>query len=222
MDSQREEKWIKHYSSHHKILLVGEGDFSFALCLAKAFGSASNMVATSLNSEGFLIVEYSRASANLKELEDLGCTIIHEVNAKSMNTHPLLEMKLFDRIIFNFPHAGFFCREDDRSQIMLHQIVVFRFMKSARKMVTQDGEIHVTHKDGHPYNRWEIVKLGEKARLSLVEKVPFMITEYPGYVNRRGSGDKCGQSFLVGLSSTFKFSKKTTKQSEIVGWIWWW
>ena len=39
-----------HYSSFHKILLVGEGDFSFALCLAKAFGTARNMVATSLDS----------------------------------------------------------------------------------------------------------------------------------------------------------------------------
>ena len=27
------ERWLKHYSSHQKILLVGEGDFSFAACL---------------------------------------------------------------------------------------------------------------------------------------------------------------------------------------------
>lgn len=46
------EKWIKHYSSRHKILLVGEGDFSFAASLARAFGNASNIVATSLDSEG--------------------------------------------------------------------------------------------------------------------------------------------------------------------------
>lgn len=45
------EKWIKHYSSRHKILLVGEGDFSFAASLARAFGNASNMVATSLDTE---------------------------------------------------------------------------------------------------------------------------------------------------------------------------
>lgn len=52
MGSKMEEKWIKHYSSRHKILLVGEGDFSFALCLANAFGSASNIVATSFDSRG--------------------------------------------------------------------------------------------------------------------------------------------------------------------------
>lgn len=45
-------KRIKHYSSWHKILLVGEGDFSFSACLALAFGSAANIIATSLDSQG--------------------------------------------------------------------------------------------------------------------------------------------------------------------------
>jgi hypothetical protein len=51
-----EEKWIEHYSSSHKILLVGEGDFSFAVCLAKAFGTAENMIATSFDSKGITIL----------------------------------------------------------------------------------------------------------------------------------------------------------------------
>lgn len=46
------EKRIRHYSSKHQILLVGEGDFSFSVCLASAFGSATNITATSLDSEG--------------------------------------------------------------------------------------------------------------------------------------------------------------------------
>lgn len=46
-----EEKWVKHYCSSHKMLLVGEGDFSFSASLAAAFGSAHNMIATSLHSE---------------------------------------------------------------------------------------------------------------------------------------------------------------------------
>lgn len=45
---------IKHYCSSQKILLVGEGDFSFSACLANAFGYAANMFATSLDSTGNL------------------------------------------------------------------------------------------------------------------------------------------------------------------------
>ena len=49
---KKKEKKIQHYSSTQKILLVGEGDFSFSACLARAFRSAANMVATSLHSKG--------------------------------------------------------------------------------------------------------------------------------------------------------------------------
>lgn len=51
-ESAKAEKWKKHYSSKHRILLVGEGDFSFSLSLARAFGSAHTLVATSLDSHG--------------------------------------------------------------------------------------------------------------------------------------------------------------------------
>lgn len=50
--SSNAQKWKNHYSSKHKILFVGEGDFSFSLCLARAFGAAHNLVATSLDSQG--------------------------------------------------------------------------------------------------------------------------------------------------------------------------
>ena len=43
------EKKIMHYSNFHRILLVGEGDFWFSTALARAFGSAENIVSTSLD-----------------------------------------------------------------------------------------------------------------------------------------------------------------------------
>ena len=52
---KKKEIWIQHYSSSQKILLVGEGDFSFSACLARHFGSAANMVATSLDSSGSVL-----------------------------------------------------------------------------------------------------------------------------------------------------------------------
>lgn len=84
-------------------------------------------------------------------------------------------------------------------------------------MVSQDGEIHVTHKNAHPFNNWKVVKLAEElAKLVLVEKVPFYLFEYPGYINKRGSGHRCDQSFPVGDCSTFKFSKACDVESLIL------
>jgi len=64
-----------------------------------------------------LLGKYLRASTNLKELENLGCTIVHEVDAHTMSEHPLLKTKFFDRIVFNFPHAGFDYHEHEMCQI---------------------------------------------------------------------------------------------------------
>lgn len=55
VEEEETEKWLKYYSSFHQILLVGEGDFSFTLCLAQFFGSASNIVATTLDSYGLFL-----------------------------------------------------------------------------------------------------------------------------------------------------------------------
>lgn len=54
-EEEEEEKWVKHYSSYHQILLVGDGDFSFSLSLALSFGSASNILASSLDSYGLTL-----------------------------------------------------------------------------------------------------------------------------------------------------------------------
>ena len=51
-EEEEEEKWVKNYSSNHQILLVGEGYFSFSLSLAHSFGSASNILTSSLDPYG--------------------------------------------------------------------------------------------------------------------------------------------------------------------------
>ncbi|XP_059444816.1 uncharacterized protein At4g26485-like isoform X1 [Corylus avellana] len=236
-----EEKWIEHYSNSHKILLVGEGNFSFAVCLAKAFDTAENMIATSVDSKGIIILSqhsfiyicfcppynvglvsnwdlfdmyakevwknaYSNAKANLKELKKRTCTVLYHVDAHSMYRHPRLRSKLFDRIVFNFPHAGFIGSESEKRQIELHRTLVRGFLSNANHMLTENGEVHITHKTTHPFSKWEIVELAEEIGLRLVEKVPFERWFYPGYMNKRGSGAKINRTFRVGECSTFKFS----------------
>ena len=63
-------------------------------------------------------LKYSGAAYNWSELEELGCTVMHGVNAHTMNsTHPLLTHKLFDRIVYNFPHTAL-----KRSEANIRQI----------------------------------------------------------------------------------------------------
>ena len=55
----------------------------------------------------------------------MGATVLHGVDAKKMRFHADLKNSRFDRIIFNFPHAGFKGQEDDMHMIKyVHYIII--------------------------------------------------------------------------------------------------
>ncbi|KAK2652640.1 hypothetical protein Ddye_012496 [Dipteronia dyeriana] len=207
------EKWRKHYSSKQRILLVGEGDFSFSLSLARAFGSAHNMVASSIDTQENISSKYSNGLRNVIELEERGCKVLYGVDAKEMSQHFFLKTQKFDRIIYNFPHVGFPFRENSYCQIqlclvMLNKGLVKGFLKNAKVMLKEDkGEIHVSHKEGDPYDKWELVNKAEKIGLIMHQVVPFCKQDYPGYHNKRAQGNNSDAAFPLGDCSTYKFRK---------------
>ncbi|XP_024012647.1 uncharacterized protein At4g26485 [Eutrema salsugineum] len=167
----KETKRLNYYNNKQKILLVGEGDFSFSLSLARAFGSATNLTATTLDTQGELERKHKNGKANVEELERLGCSVVYGVNVHSMTTKPGLGgSAIYDRVIFNFPHAGFdYGREHEIKTIMYvlyttylvlrtfvffslnvlfnlipdfrrHQELVRGFMKSARVLVKDEDD----------------------------------------------------------------------------------
>ncbi|KAA3467248.1 heavy metal-associated isoprenylated plant protein 41-like [Gossypium australe] len=218
-ESDEEEKWVSHYSSNHQILLVGEGDFSFSLSLANAFASASNICASSLDSYDILMKKYKNASSNLENLEKLGACLLHEVDATKMKHHPDLANRKFDRIIFNFPHAGFYGKEDNPHMIQMHRNLVQGFFRSARGMLRANGEIHVNHKTSSPFSLWNLEELASGCSLALIQCVDFNVEDYPGYHNKRGDDSRCDEPFPLGKSSTFKFgfcprAKKASKATK--------
>ncbi|KAE9591546.1 hypothetical protein Lalb_Chr20g0119631 [Lupinus albus] len=205
------EKWKKHYSSNHKILLVGEGDFSFSLSLATAFGTAHNLVATSLDSHENIGKKYSNGISNVRELEEMGCLVLYGVDAKEMSNHFFLKTQRFDRIVYNFPHVGFLYPENSHCQIQLNKRLVKGFLSNAKVLLRKEGgEIHITHKEGDPYNKWDMVKMAEKRGLVLMQVVPFFKDDYPGYDNKRAHGKLSNQTFTIGESSTYKFNLQTS------------
>ncbi|KAL6656207.1 hypothetical protein ACP70R_007033 [Stipagrostis hirtigluma subsp. patula] len=206
------EKWLKHYSSMQSILIVGDGDFSFSLALATAFGSGANLVATSLDTYEALKGKYSKAEANIMELKTLGATVLHGVDAKIMRFHPDLKNRRFDRIVFNFPHAGFKGKEDDMHQINLHKELLWGFFCNARHLLRRYGAVHVTHKIGHPYDRWDLEHLASEASLIMIVKVAFHKEDYPGYNQKRGDSARCDEPFDLGASYTFMFQMGDLKK----------
>ncbi|KAL3638433.1 hypothetical protein CASFOL_017804 [Castilleja foliolosa] len=197
--------WIKHYSSRHRILLVGEGDFSFSASLARAFGHASNMIATSLDSKTFLKKNYPHAWPNIVELTDRGCVVMHWVDATKMAKDEYLRGFKFDRIIFNFPFAGFLKDLSRESQLGHHRKLVRLFMKDAKGMLSENGEIHITHKTNGFNLEWDLESLAASQRLRLIEAVDFKHHHYPGYNNKRGFGGD--ESFNCDPSKTYKFGR---------------
>ncbi|KAL6567677.1 hypothetical protein OROGR_001345 [Orobanche gracilis] len=202
---RRLERWIKHYSSGHSILLVGEGDFSFSYCLATAFGSATNIVATSFDTYDGLIEKYRNAYANLAVLEIMGATLLHGVDATLMRSLPDLQSQKFHRVVYNFPHAGFHRKEDNPDLILMHRNLVRGFLMNASTMLLPDGEIHVNHKITAPFDSWKIEDLAAECSLLCVGQDYFRIEDYPGYQNKRGSGSRPDEPFPLGECITFRF-----------------
>ncbi|KAK7303452.1 hypothetical protein RJT34_14359 [Clitoria ternatea] len=218
-ESEKEEPtetWKKHYSSKHKILLVGEGDFSFSLSLAKAFTSAPNLVATSLDSYDNIGKKYSNGLSNVMELQERRCFVFHDVDAKEMSNHFFLKTQRFDRIVYNFPHVGFIYPENSHCQIQLNKRLLKGFFANAKVLLKKEGgEIHVTHKEGEPYNKWGLVQKAEKKGLVLQQVVPFSKDDYPGYDNKRAHGKLSDATFSVGESNTYIFKLKTSFSNTV-------
>ncbi|KAK5845006.1 uncharacterized protein LOC108482069 isoform X2 [Gossypium arboreum] len=136
-----------------------------------------------------------------------------------MKHHTDLANRKFDRIIFNFPHAGFYGKEDNPHMIQMHRNLVQGFFRSARGMLRANGEIHVNHKTSAPFSLWNLEKLASECSLAWIQCVDFNVEDYPGYQNKRGDDSRCDEPFPLGKSSTFKFgfcprAKKATKATK--------
>ncbi|KAL9682176.1 hypothetical protein QQ045_013969 [Rhodiola kirilowii] len=165
------ERKIQDYCSSQKILLVGEGDFSFSACLARAFGSATNMVATSLDSEAYLRSNYKNAMDNIFLLRMRGSKVFHEVDATDIKNHKMIKDLRFNRIIYNFPHAGHF--SNTNSARRKNQKLVRLFMENSVKIIEESGEIHIRHKSNPFFLQWNLKGLASQAGLVLIKEVPF-------------------------------------------------
>ena len=106
-----------------RILLVGEGDFSFSNSLLSAHG-CTHIVATRYDKVSALRSKYPQAASNIAALEaEENCIVRYGVDATKLGKPGVAdgggggkEVKRggFDRVVFNFPHVGGLTKDVNR------------------------------------------------------------------------------------------------------------
>ncbi|KAL0569984.1 hypothetical protein V5O48_011977 [Marasmius crinis-equi] len=155
------------------ILLVGEGNFSFARALVSCHARSSepsspssskaveeqhpslallaglppnNVTATAYDAEEDCYAKYPDAQEIVAELRSKGVEVVFGVDAgklealaKNKGKGKGKELRKWDKVVWNFPHAGKGITDQDRN-ILSNQLLILSFLRSAAK-VLKDGPV---------------------------------------------------------------------------------
>ncbi|OAE30750.1 hypothetical protein AXG93_2265s1070 [Marchantia polymorpha subsp. ruderalis] len=108
------------YSREQSLLLVGEGDFSFSSALATVLGRPFELISTSLDSEGLVRAKYAQSIKAVSNLKNCGAKIYYDFDA---TRNIFSNTQRFDRVIFNFPHAGYFKKPEWVKSVILGESI---------------------------------------------------------------------------------------------------
>ena len=203
------------FSSSDRILLLGEGDFSFSRSLLETHGCTS-LIATSFDKRSALQSKYPQSTSNVRALEEEeGCQVLFGVDATKLGKPGALDgggkevrKGNFDRVIFNFPHVGGLTKDVNR-QVRYNQgeshiaerplrygsrtnsllELLVGFFKSALPLLAPEGSIIITIFEGEPYSLWNIKDLARHVGLTVGRSFKFQASAYPGYQHARTLGN---------------------------------
>lgn len=201
---QKGKKAYIPFNREDTLLLVGEGDFSFARSLVEQnLINPEKLIASSYDSKDDLIAKYASAQENLDLLEQNGVALYHSIDATNMveafQIKKARKLPKLNHIMFNFPHTGRGMKDMDRN-IRDHQILVLGFYKSASELLKEcsselEADMYLLEPphqsillsvfEGEPYVLWGIKALARDVGWKVERSGRFDWEAFPGYHHRR-------------------------------------
>ncbi|KAM9729085.1 ferredoxin-fold anticodon-binding domain-containing protein 1 [Menidia menidia] len=165
-------------SPSHSILLVGEGNFSFSASLCKLRSESGSCVTATCLQPQEEALRHGGAAGNIQAIRDSGGTVLFEVDCTKLGECASLQGRLFDRVVFNFPHCG------RKSGVKKNRELLKNFFLSCVQVLAEDGEVHVSLCNGQGgtpadqprrewHNSWQVASMASEAHLILSAVRPF-------------------------------------------------
>ncbi|XP_045873896.1 ferredoxin-fold anticodon-binding domain-containing protein 1 [Meles meles] len=168
-----------------RLLLVGEGNFSFAAALSETLDASTHVTATCLQRSAD-VAGNPVAQENLRRLRERGTEVRFGVDCTQLADAFKPQRREFDRIYFNFPHCG------RKAGVVKNRELLAKFFQSCKDVLANEGEVHVAlcrGQGGTPadkprrewHNSWQVVAMAALGGFILSDVHPFGCEAVPGY-----------------------------------------
>ncbi|XP_036180215.1 ferredoxin-fold anticodon-binding domain-containing protein 1 isoform X2 [Myotis myotis] len=168
-----------------RLLLVGEGNFSFAAAVSETLDPSTSLTATCLQRPADFAGDPA-ARENLQRLRERGAEIRFGVDCTQLADAFEPHDRVFDRICFNFPHCG------RKAGVARNRELLAKFFQSCAGVLAEEGEVHVAlcrGQGGTPadnptrewHNSWQVVAMAALGGFILSDVHPFSCEAVPGY-----------------------------------------
>ncbi|MGH0190049.1 UNVERIFIED_CONTAM: hypothetical protein FKN15_041161, partial [Acipenser sinensis] len=168
-----------------RVLLVGEGNFSFSASVCETAGSCTEITATCFQPEE-AARQQVEAGRNIQRLLERGAEVYFQVDCTQLKECVALSGRQFDRVVFNFPHCG------RKAGVRKNRTLLTKFFLSCAEVLSEDGEVHIALCNGQGgtpadqpmrewHNSWQVVAMAAEAGFILSEICPFDCAKYHSY-----------------------------------------